>query len=181
MNKFLKLVIILLPLSLSIQTKAQEVGGGLLIATDEVFNLGLDFRGTYAFNEDWRGAFSVDYFFPQKESFVVLGTVSELTYSAVSFNFEANYFVEEMELAFARVYAIAGLNYINVNVSGETTGPGGVTLLDASGNDSGVNINLGLGLDFNSSQNLVPFSEIKFSLGESNDLLLLGGVKFMLN
>lgn len=154
-----------------------DAGGGLFISTDETFDLGIDFRGTYLFNEQWRGALELDIFFPKKEEFYFLGTSSEIKYSAFSFSAEANYLFQ-VNHQVIKPYVLSGLNFVNVAVKAETSGIYGNSIDYAEADDSGLSLNIGAGSDFNINKSFKPFAEFKYCIGDADYAIILAGLKF---
>jgi len=158
-----------------------EAGGGLFIVTDDVFDLGVDLRGTYQFSENWRGALSIGLFFPDKEevSFTLLGVTNTtaIKSSAFSISAEANYFFTNLDSKIVNLYGLFGLNFITVSVDFEDDFTG----IAASGSDSGLSFNFGAGADFNAGKALKPFGEIKYSAGDANYASIVAGLKFPIN
>lgn len=162
--------------------KAQfQAGGGLFLVTDGVFDLGLDLRGTYQFNENWRGALTLSFFLPDKEEInftgLVVSSSTEITSRAFGISTEANYLFTDLSIDNLTLYGIAGLNFISVSV--ETSSD--VTGFEASGSDSGVSFTFGAGADFEIDKSFIPFGELKYSAGEANYAAIVAGVRFPIN
>jgi len=157
-----KLLLPLLFLALfTFQANAQEVGdirlgGGLVFGTSTFADLGLNVRGDYQFTETIKGGVDFTYFFANE--FYSLSTVNLNGF----YYFDAEGF---------NPYALAGINisiYSFPSFFGE----------NASFTD--VSLNLGGGADFPISENLAAFGEVKYVVSGIDQLVLTGGVKFLL-
>lgn len=161
----MKRVLLLLSCVLMFQwATAQEdtrVGAFLAYGT-EVESLGIGANAEFPIATNLTISPSLIYYFPREES-------------GVDFNwFEVNgnanyYFVNEDNIG---VYGLAGLNYTNVKVSGDT-GFG-----DASVSDGRLGLNLGAGANFLIDGSIIPFAELKYVIIEEGQLVIMGGVKF---
>ncbi|NJL15507.1 MAG: outer membrane beta-barrel protein [Microscillaceae bacterium] len=133
----------------SFEGKAQgfEIGGGPFLATDAILDFGLDVRGAYRINENWRATLALGLFLPQKDELVIGGifSTSSLTtrYSAFSINGEANYLFP-LKGGKITPYALAGLNFITVSVKVEGNAAG-VVSGEVAESESGLSFNFGGG------------------------------------
>jgi len=80
-------------------------------------------------------------------------------------NANANYYFFNKDVF--ELYGLGGLNFTRVSVG------------DFSNNEIGLN--LGIGTNFQIGKTFVPFAELRFTLGEYDQFVLGGGVKFNLN
>ncbi len=165
----------LLFFSVNVANAQTAVGGGLFYSTDGVFDLGLDVRGTYQFSDNWRGALSVDWFFPKTEEVNIFGVNFEFQSRAVAVAAEVNYLFDLGSNAAVTPYVLGGLSYLSLSIDAEAGGAGAVATGD------GLSVNLGGGLDFNTDSNLTPFAELKYSIGDGDYGTLVAGVKFGIN
>lgn len=161
----MKRVLLLLSCVLMFQwANAQEdtrVGAFLAYGT-EVESLGIGANAEFPIATNLTISPSLIYYFPREEFGV------DINWFEVNGN--ANYyFVDEDNIG---VYGLAGLNYTNVKVSGET-GFG-----DASVSDGRLGLNLGAGANFLIGGSIIPFAELKYVIIEEGQLVIMGGVKF---
>ncbi len=176
--------IVILTLCMNLQTSAQsvELGGGFFIATDEVFDLGLDLRGSYRFDDNWRASLILGIFLPQQEEAQFGGVISTTTvttkYNAVAINGEANYLFP-VKTNVVAPYVLAGVNFVTASVKVETSNNVFAGNAEASGDESGVSFNFGVGADF-SVNKLRPFTEFKYSVGDADYAVIIAGLKFRL-
>lgn len=143
-----------------------SVGGGLMYGS-EVEKLGLRLDGVYIINEKFRGEIDLGFYFPDKEDYPTIGEV-KTTWTEVNIN--GNYiFYTDTDMGL-QAYAIAGLNILRYKIK-----VGG-----ASDSDSKAGLNIGAGgeykLDF---ANL--FTEIRYVLGDADQLNITAGLRFPLN
>jgi opacity protein-like surface antigen len=158
-----------------------QLGGGLFLVTDDVFDLGIDARGTYQFNDNWRGSLVLSFFFPDKEEFILPGIVGvntvEIKSSAFSLSAEMNYLFTDIDLDDILIYGIGGLNYTSVSVDVENNNSNfGTAGIGAS--SDGISLVLGGGADFDFGKAFIPFAELKYIAGEANYAALVAGVRF---
>lgn len=129
-----------------------SVGGGIAYGT-EVEAIGVQGGATYSFTEEIRGAADVIIFFPDG-----------FDWWELNLNGQYQFYSEES----ISVYGLAGINYATISVDF----PGG-----GSASDSEAGLNLGggaeFGLDF---ANL--YTELKFVLGNADQLALSAGLRF---
>ncbi|NJL15402.1 MAG: outer membrane beta-barrel protein, partial [Microscillaceae bacterium] len=95
-----------------------------------------------------------------------------------SINGEANYLFP-LKGGKITPYALAGLNFITVSVKVEGNAAG-VVSGEVAESESGLSFNFGGGVDFNLDK-ITPFVEIKYSAGEANYAVIVGGIKFLFN
>ncbi|QOI97343.1 MAG: outer membrane beta-barrel protein [Flammeovirgaceae bacterium] len=131
---------------------AQKIGVFLGYGT-EVEELGLGVNGEFAINDKVAIAPSFIYWFPEDPV------------SWWEFNANAMYYFTKS--GSADFYGLAGINLFSAKVEG------------FDGN-SEVGINLGVGANFNIGKNWEPFTELKFVLGDADQLGLFFGARFKL-
>lgn len=182
--KFVFLAISLFTLFTNFSANAQsvELGGGLFIATDDVLDIGLDLRGSYRFDDNWRASFILGIFFPEKEEATFGGVVSTTTittkYNAFAINGEANYLFP-VNTDVITPYVLAGINFVTASAKVETSNNVFAGNAEASGDESGVSFNFGVGADFKLNK-LRPFTEFKYSAGDADYAVIIAGLKFRL-
>lgn len=89
--------------------------------------------------------------------------------SFLEFNLNGNYYFFNQDIF--QLYGLGGLNFARGTF--DRPGP------DYSNNELGLN--LGIGTNFEIGQNFAPFAELRFTIGDFNQLVLGLGVKFNLN
>ena len=88
-------------------------------------------------------------------------------YNWLEFNTNVNYYF--FQQGAINVYGIGGMNYFNQHVKNKDTG--------SSSSHGDVGVNLGVGSYFNVNKNFYPFAELKFVLGDADQMALFFGVK----
>jgi outer membrane immunogenic protein len=141
---------------------AQTKVGAFLGYGTEVEQLGIGGIAEFALNDRWAISPSLLFYFPEKN-----GNVKA---SFFEFNANANYYFLSQNSV--NLYGLGGINYFRVKVKNTDT--------DDSVTGDEVGVNLGIGANFNTSSNIIPFGEIKFVLGDADQLALFFGVKFKL-
>lgn len=136
--------------------------GGLLAYGTEAETLGIGANAEFPIATNLTISPSLIYFFPREEFGV------DINWFEVNGN--ANYyFIDDDTIG---VYGLAGLNYTNVKVSGDT-GFG-----EASVSDGRLGLNLGAGANFLVGGAIIPFAELKYVIIDQGQLVIMGGVKF---
>ena len=161
-----KIFVVFLLIIVSLSSNAQKrIGGGL------VFGLDIDQPGIVVNYEHFvtdNVAISPDfiYYFPEKVT--VLGNSVSSSFWEINLNGHYYFMTGDTE-----IYGLGGLNYTNVKVETEVLG------ITTSVSDGDVGINLGGGINFGSGP-IVPFAQMKFTIGSTDQLVIGGGVKFSL-
>ncbi|MDL5048770.1 outer membrane beta-barrel protein [Oscillatoria amoena NRMC-F 0135] len=119
----------------------------------EVEELGLGINGEFAINDKVAIAPSFIYWFPEDPI------------SWWEFNANAMYYFTKS--GSADFYGLAGINLFRLKAEG----------FDG---ESEVGLNIGVGANFNIGKNWEPFTELKFVLGDADQLGLFFGAKFKL-
>jgi outer membrane protein X len=148
------------------------LGGGLAYGT-EIENLGIDVTGQYFINDNIAIEGSFTYYLP-KDFGNGLGNDYKIKWYEI--NADVNYYFSEGNVS---PYGVGGLNmafvsvpYVDVN---DYLGGGdGVSYKT----NSEIGLNLGVGADFDLGSNITPFGQIKYVLGDADQLQILGGVRF---
>lgn len=136
----------------SYDSNAQKIGVMLGYGT-EVEELGLGINGEFNINSKVSIAPSFVYWFPKDPV------------SWWEFNVNANYYFTKA--GSADFYGLAGINLFNAKA-------------DGFDGESEVGLNLGAGANFNIGKSWEPFTEVKFVLGDADQLGLFFGAKFKL-
>ncbi|MBL7835324.1 MAG: outer membrane beta-barrel protein [Cyclobacteriaceae bacterium] len=135
----------------SYDSNAQKIGVMLGYGTD-VEQLGLGVNGEFNINSKVSVAPSFVYWFVDNAS-------------VWEFNVNANYYFTKA--GSADFYGLAGINLFNAKA-------------DGFDGESEVGLNLGAGANFNIGKSWEPFTEVKFVLGDADQLGLFFGAKFKL-
>lgn len=136
----------------AVDSSAQKVGVMLGYGT-EVEQLGIGINGEFNINSKVSISPSFVYWFPE----------DPLTWW--EFNANVNYYFTTA--GSADFYGLAGINLFGYNVEG---GDGA----------SEVGLNLGAGCNFNIGKSWEPFTELKFVIGDADQLGIFFGAKFKL-
>ncbi len=132
-----------------------SVGAGLAYGFD-VKELGIQARGIYQINDQWRGG--ADFIF-------YLDGESEVTLT--EFNANGHYFFLTDEPF--KAYALAGLNFITSRV--DFVGIG-------SGSNTETGLNLGAGGEFGITERISGMAELKYTISDASQLLLAVGALY---
>jgi outer membrane immunogenic protein len=144
-------------------TQAQTRVGGFLGYGWEVNQPGIGGIAEVGIADRWSLSPSMLFYFPESNRFY--------TFSWFEFNLNMNYYFHAQ--GSVNVYGLGGLNYLNYKRR-ERFGDGRVVTAGETG------VNLGLGLNFNAGKKLMPFTEMKFVLGEAEQMALFFGLKVKL-
>jgi outer membrane protein X len=87
-------------------------------------------------------------------------------------NFDGHYYLYYQDIF--QFYALGGLNYTAVRFKNKTDG-------SLSYTEGRLNVNLGGGINFDFGEDYMPFSEIKYTLGTNNQIVVVAGIKFTIN
>ncbi|MGS2763047.1 outer membrane beta-barrel protein [Sinomicrobium sp. M5D2P9] len=139
--------------------------GGKLIYGSEIENIGIGATAEIPVLDKLVIAPDIGFYFPKNEQGIKTNV------------FEVNgnvnyYFVEAKTIGF---YGLGGLNYTHVKVKIDNDFASG------SGSNGEVGLNLGAGANFHIGQRFLPFAEIKYVLGDYDQLVIAAGIKFNLN
>lgn len=84
-------------------------------------------------------------------------------------NFNGNYYFYSQDIF--SFYGLGGLNFARASYNG----PG-----DNDWDDTEIGLNLGGGINFELGKTVVPFSELRFTIGDYDQFVISGGLKFNL-
>jgi outer membrane protein X len=136
----------------AVDSSAQKIGVMLGYGT-EVEDLGLGINGEFNINDRVSISPSFIYWFVENAS-------------VWEFNANVNYYFTKAGTA--DFYGLAGINLFGVKVEGAEDG------------NSEVGLNLGAGANFDIGKSWEPFTELKFVIGDFDQLGIFFGVKFKL-
>ncbi len=162
MKRKMLVVIALVVPSLAWAQDEKKIGGLLAYGT-EIESVGIGINAEFPIADSKFSIAPNFIFYIPKEEFGITSTVWEL-------NANANYYFSSSEAA--SFYGIGGLNYTQVKVKGETF------FGDFSSSDSSIGLNLGAGANFNLGKSFTPFAELKYTIGDFDQLVLGAGLKF---
>ena len=134
----------------AVDSSAQKIGAMLGYGT-EVEALGLGINGEFNINDRVSISPSFIYWFVDNAN-------------VWEFNANVNYYFTKA--GSADFYGLAGINLLGAKAEGAEDG------------NSEVGLNLGAGCNFNIGKNWEPFTELKFVIGDADQLGLFFGAKF---
>lgn len=143
-----------------------NAGAGLVYGT-EIENLGININGQYFIKENIAIAPSFTYYFPKE-------TIGDFKLKWFEINADANYYFEVSNPKI-KPYGLAGLSLSVVTVPGFNFG-GFAQTEETSTSKLGVNI--GGGVDFDIDKAIMPFAQIKYTLGDFDQLAIMAGVRY---
>lgn len=153
------------------QAQTKTIGAGLAFGTD-ISKPGLAVNGQYFINDALAIAPSFIFYLPDKTEVTVFGTTSTTTSMLWEFNADVNYYFYDEAV---KLYGIGGINLSFFSYKYKTTGS---FSSQSSGSDTNVGLNLGIGSDFKTSGNIIPFALMKFTISDYQQLVIMGGVRF---
>jgi len=163
MKKGLMFFTLIGALALSNGVWAQTKVGGFFGYGSDVDQWGIGGIAEFGLNDKWAISPSLLFYFAESNS--------NYKYSWYEFNVNANYYF--FKEGVANLYGIGGLNYI-VSKSKEKFGD------ENSTSNGELGLNLGMGSNFDIGKKILPFVEMKFVLGEADQLGIFFGVKYSL-
>jgi hypothetical protein len=167
-------VILLLSLSYA-QAQQITAGGGLAYGTD-ISKAGITINGQYFFTEKFAVAPSFIFYFPEKNSYSNSGYSTEVKSSVWEFNADVNYYFYKSNIV--RFFGEGGLNITTAKSKIKTTGNFNQ---NQTASDSKAGINLGVGADFKAGDKIIPFVSMKYTVSSFDQLVIRGGIRFLLN
>lgn len=153
-------------IAFSVFTQAQETkfGGGLAYGT-EMETVGINFKGSYGFTEEFALSPDFTFYIPRSET--------NYKYNFWEFNVNGHYIID---LESVKVYPLAGLNLTRVGF--KYTGPtGGFFSHTSSYSDTELGLNIGSGVEI-PLDNFGVFSEVKYVISDFDQLLITVGVNY---
>lgn len=135
--------------------------GGKLLYGSEIENLGIGATAEIPVMDKLVIAPDISFYFPKSDR----GVKTNI------FELNANgnyYFLQEDNIS---VYGLGGLNYTHVKAKYDND------FVDDS-SDGEFGLNIGGGANFEIGQSFLPFAEIKYVLGDFDQLVIAAGVKF---
>jgi outer membrane protein X len=147
------------------ETFAQEsaknrVGFFLAFASGDIDEVGIAGIGEFKVAEKVSISPQLIFYFPEDRG------VYDVSFLEVNVN--ANYYFYNQDIF--EFYGLGGLNFTRVKVDWD----GG------DDSDTEVGLNLGAGINFELGKNVVPFSELRVTVGEFDQFVISAGLKFNL-
>lgn len=141
-----------------------NAGGGIAFGS-EIERIGFTAKATYDINEQWEASGGFTYFIPRD-----FGTFD---WTVWTIDADAHY-LKNMSDKFT-LYGLAGLNFTNWSIGYVDIG-GGFGFPGGGGTNLGVNVGGGSYLNFNDK--MKGFAELKYVIGNFDQLVLNAGVLF---
>jgi opacity protein-like surface antigen len=167
------IAIFLLSLS-SAYAQQTTVGAGLAYGS-EVEQAGIVINGQYFFNDKVAVAPSLLFYFPNTQRYSGSGFTTEARTSVWEFNADVNYYFYSKDMI--KLFGVGGLNITGIKSTVKTTGNFNQK---NSASDTEAGINLGIGTDVNLGSNIVPFIVLKYTVSDFDQLVIQGGVRFVI-
>ena len=161
MKKLLTPFLILLFVVLVQETSAQARAGLGFVYGSEVEEFGFNFNGEYGINENISLNANISIFF--------IEDVPGVDNGFWTLNFDGHYYFQGGLSGF---YGLAGLNIATATFEGEILG----FPVDESSSELGLNI--GGGYLYDTGGAIAPFGDVKFVLGDADQLVFRAGAKY---
>ncbi len=166
MKKFTTLIVLIVVINCTCYAQ-KYIGGGLAFGS-QIESAGIGINGEYFVTDQISIAPSLIYFFPRT-------LFGDLKFKQTDLNINANYhFITDNEFD---IYALGGINVAIVSVpffnpfSGERN----------SNSATEIGLNIGGGFNYHLNDKLLPFAELKYNISSFDQLILMGGVRIILN
>lgn len=166
MKKFIIISTLLALISSYSHAQTTTAGAGLAFGTD-VSQLGFTINGQYFFSDALAAAPNFIFYLPEKVT-TPSGTSKG---SLWEFNADVNYYFYDEAV---KLYGIGGINVSFGTTKFDSNTP---VLRDFKTTDTDAGLNLGIGSDFKTKSNIVPFFLMKFTISSYQQLVLAGGVR----
>jgi outer membrane immunogenic protein len=141
----------------------------------EVEQAAIVINGQYFFNEKVAAAPSLLFYFPNTQKYASPGISTEVRTSVWEFNADVNYYFYGKDIV--KFFGVGGLNITGIKSTVKTTGNFNQK---NSASDTEAGINLGIGTDFNIGGNILPFIVLKYTVSDFDQLVIKGGVRFVI-
>ncbi len=172
-TKIIILSLCLFTLLFTQKIDAQITMGGGLAYGSEIENVGINITGQYFMKDNIAIEGSFTYYIPKSfGSILVLGADYSIKWYEINVN--ANYYFMEGKI---KPYGLAGLNYSIISIP--TFINFGSDLTNES--SSKIGLNIGGGVDFDLGKKIIPFAQLKYVVGDFDQLQILAGARFILN
>jgi len=170
-------IIVILTVFSSLALSAQVKLGGKLAYGSEIKSIGIGAKGIYELNDTFSLSGELLYFLGDKEESSILGISTETKTSSIALNTDLHYNLLDDTF---KVYALGGLNFVNFSSKVTTSSTFGIGGLDVDSSGTFIGLNLGIGGLYEISDNLNLVSELKYVLGDFDQVVLSAGVLFNL-
>jgi outer membrane immunogenic protein len=175
MKKSILILTLIMTATLYVSAQDKNVGVGLAYGT-EIEKPAIFVNGQYFINDKLAITPSFIFYFPRKEEVSGSGYTSKSTSTFWELNADVNYYFLDESV---KLYAIGGLNITGSKYKYEANYPSFPSLnSNTSVSGTEVGLNLGIGIDFKTSGKMVPFLQTKYTLGDFDQLVLMGGLRF---
>lgn len=178
-NRIFQITVLLLLITTMSQAQFKNLGVGIAYGT-QIKKPGVLINGQYYFSDKFALAPSFIYYLPysDKSSNTVFGFTSSIEAKSTvwELNADANYYFLDQGV---KLYGIGGLNVTGVK-SKITTSVTGLPTTETSANSTNVGVNLGIGADFKAGEKIVPFLNLKYTISNYDQLVIAGGIRFLL-
>jgi len=157
----------------TINTKAQKTVGGGLAYGSEIENIGIDITGQYFIKAPLAIEVSFTYYLPKDFG----DSSSDFKIKWSELNANVNYYFKVN--GNIKPYGLGGLNmsFLTIptfNIGSIFSGGNGFE----NKTQSKVGLNIGGGADFDLGKNYTPFAQLKYVIGDADQLQILAGVRF---
>ena len=149
----------------------KALGGSFLIAGDETILVGIGAKFQYNITEPIRLEGSFSYFFPKKESQKIWGVPVKTTLNMWNISVNGHYLFSLSDKI--KIYPLAGLGVVGLNAKASALGQ------SESGSKNHFGVNLGVGSDFNITDNIALNLEWRYMLVKDGKILFaLAGLAY---
>ena|SRR5687767_5431683 len=148
------------------QSTKNRLGFFLGLASGDIDQVGIGGIGEFKVSKKVTISPQLLFYFPEDRG--------NLRYNFMEINFNANYYFYNKDIF--EFYGLGGLNFTRVHWEWDHAGPND----DDGDSDLEVGLNLGGGINFEIGKNVVPFSELRVTVGEFDQFVISGGLKFNL-
>lgn len=164
------------------QAQFTNIGVGLAYGS-EISKPGIIVNAQYGINEKW--AITPSFIFYTADKHTASSNAGGFNYKSESkstvweLNADANYYF--FDESGVKLFGIGGLNVTGVKSKVTTTSNSPqFPSSEYSASDTNLGINLGIGADFKAGDKIIPFATIKYTASSFDQLVLYGGVRFIL-
>lgn len=148
------------------QSTKNRLGFFLGLASGDIDQVGIGGIGEFKVSKKVTISPQLLFYFPEDRG--------NWRYNFMEINFNANYYFYNKDIF--EFYGLGGLNFTRVHWEWDNAGPND----DDGDSDLEVGLNLGGGINFEIGKNVVPFSELRVTVGEFDQFVISGGLKFNL-
>lgn len=148
------------------QSVKNRLGFFLALASGDIDQVGIGGIGEFKVAKKVTLSPQLLFYFPEEHG--------NIEYNYLEINFNANYYFYNKDIF--EFYGLGGLNFTRFHAEWDN-GP----RRDNDGDtDTGIGLNVGGGINFEINRKVVPFSEVRYTFGGYDQLVISGGLKFNL-